>query len=63
MNVSARTEENPHRIFAKENAILGGTPDLPSLTWPTIMNDLIFAGIVILFFIVSAFYVRFCDDL
>jgi len=27
------------------------------------MNDLIFAGIVILFFIVSAFYVRFCDNL
>jgi hypothetical protein len=64
MNVSARTEENPHRIFAKENAILGGTPDrLPSLNRPTIMNDLIFAGIVILFFIVSAFYVRFCDNL
>jgi len=27
------------------------------------MNDLIFAGIVILFFVVSALYVRFCDKL
>jgi len=27
------------------------------------MNDLIFAGIVILFFVVSALYVRFCEKL
>jgi hypothetical protein len=27
------------------------------------MNDLIFAGIVTLFFVISALYVRFCDHL
>jgi len=27
------------------------------------MNDLIFAGIIVVFFVVSALYVRFCDKL
>jgi hypothetical protein len=27
------------------------------------MNDLVYAGVVFLFFIVSALYVRFCDKL
>jgi len=27
------------------------------------MNDLIFTGIVVVFFVVSALYVRFCDKL
>ncbi len=64
MSISTRTEESPRPIVVEQNAILGWTADrLPSLNWSTIMNDLIFAGIVILFFIVSAFYVRFCDNL
>jgi hypothetical protein len=29
----------------------------------TIVNDLIFTGTIILFFVVSALYVRFCDKL
>jgi hypothetical protein len=64
MRVSARTEESLRPIFLQESAILGWTVDrLPSLSWPITMNDLIFAGIVILFFVISAFYVRFCDHL
>jgi hypothetical protein len=27
------------------------------------MNDLLFVGIVVLFFVVSALYVRFCEKL
>jgi len=27
------------------------------------MNDLIFVGIIVLFFIVSGLYVRFCENL
>jgi hypothetical protein len=64
MRVSARTEESLRPLSVQGNAILGRTPDrLPSFNWPTIMNDLIFAGIVILFFVISALYVRFCDHL
>jgi hypothetical protein len=63
MRVSARTEESLRPIFVQEDAILGWTLDWLPSSWPTTMNDLIFAGIVILFFIVSALYVRFCDHL
>jgi hypothetical protein len=64
MRVSARTEESLRPIFLQENAILGWTVDrLPSFSWPITMNDLIFAGIVTLFFVISALYVRFCDHL
>jgi hypothetical protein len=28
-----------------------------------LMNDLIFVGIVVVFFVVSALYVRFCEKL
>ena len=64
MRVSARTEESLRPIFVQEDAILGRTPDrLPSFNWPTIMNDLIFTGIVTLFFVISALYVCFCDYL
>jgi len=27
------------------------------------MNDLIFVGIIVLFFVVSSFYIRFCEKL
>lgn len=64
MRVSARTEESLGPIFVQEDAIRGWTVDgLPSFSWPITMNDLIFAGIVVLFFVVSALYVRFCDHL
>jgi hypothetical protein len=64
MRVSARTEESVRQIFVQEDAIPGWTLDWsPSFSWPTTMNDLIFAGILTLFFVISALYVRFCDHL
>jgi hypothetical protein len=63
MRVSARTEESLCPIFVPEDAILGRTLDWLLSGWPTTMNDLIFAGIVILFFVISALYVRFCEHL
>jgi len=64
MRVFARIEESLRRIFVQENASLGWTPDrLSSLNEPTIIGDLIFARIVIPFFVVGALYVRFCEHL
>ena len=34
-----------------------------SLCGEIIMNDLIFVGVVVMFFIVSGLYVRFCEKL
>ena len=63
MRVSARTEESLRQIFVQEDAILGWTLNWLPSSWPITMNDLIFAGIVTLFFVISALYVRFCDHL
>jgi hypothetical protein len=64
MRVSARTEESLRPIFVQEDATPGWMSDrLPTVIRLTIMSDLIFAGIVILFFVISALYVRFCDHL
>ncbi len=45
--------------------MIGGAGDsaLLCLAWRTVMSDLLFVGIVILFFIISGLYVRFCEKL
>jgi hypothetical protein len=41
----------------------GNKSKAPIAAKALLMNDLIFAGAMILFFVVSALYVRFCDKL